>query len=278
MMSYFWNILASLDGLETLGLLTLAAVKATLLVAFAALLCLAFRRLSAATRHLLWASALCASLLLPFLSFIKMWEVPVFSARTVPDVSDSKELNANDEVFGKLLARRTQDLSGSSEASDSVRKGSEFQTHQEFLKEPPAAQSTFQNTFEPQPQPQETATSLLPQVVNWILVVWSAVMLLLLLRLLIGLTVTKLLARRAVEFKDPALIRLFSSLLAEVNLKSTVRLLRSERTLMPIVCGILRPVVLLPADAEKWSEEQQRMVLLPAGCASNASEPVTITC
>jgi hypothetical protein len=69
-------------------------------------------------------------------------------------------------------------------------------------------------------------------------------------------------ARRAVEFKDSELTGLFSSLLKELNLKDTIRLLRSEGASMPMVCGILRPVVLLPANAEEWSEERQRMVLL----------------
>jgi len=86
--------------------------------------------------------------------------------------------------------------------------------------------------------------------------------LLLLLKLLAGFAATSMLSRRATKFTDPTLTELFSSLLTEVNLKGRVRLLRSERTSMPIVYGIIRPAVLLPAEAEKWSEERRRMVLL----------------
>src|SRR4028118_127488 len=99
MMGYFWNILATHDSQDLLALLALAAAKATLLLAFAALLCVAVRRLTAATRHLLWATALCASLLLPVLSFIKMWEVPILPSRlSVLSSSGATEVAANVEA------------------------------------------------------------------------------------------------------------------------------------------------------------------------------------
>ena len=258
-MNYFWNILASHDSSELLELLALTAVKATLLVAFAALLCLAFRRLSAATRHLLWASTLCASLLLPLLSFMKVWEVPILPTQiSASNASDLQKISESNESSGMRLAQRAEDLSVPFEASSRGRKVSDVQARAESLDEP----VPVQNIPVPQAAPQAEAASRLPQLINWAVAVWAAVALLLLIRLLVGLGATHLLARRAVEFKDPALTGLFSSLLVEVNLKSTVRLLRSDRTLMPIVCGILRPAVLLPAEAERWSEEQRRLVLL----------------
>ncbi len=247
-MDYFWNILASHDGPELLGLLAVAAAKATLLVAFAALLTLTLRRLSAATRHLLWASTLCAALLLPFLSFINVWEMPILPARaSVGDVSAPKELTAGTKFSGTESARRATVSARSSEAGDSELKASQLTPGSGSLD---------------QPSPAQSAPSVLPRLVNWALAVWAAGVLLLLIRLLVGLTATGLLARRAVEFKDPALAELFASLLDEVRLKSRVRLLRSDRTSMPVVCGVLRPAVLLPAEAESWPEEQQRLVLL----------------
>lgn len=247
-MDYFWNILASQDGPELLGLLAVATAKATLLVAFAALLSLSLRRLSAATRHLLWASTLCAALLLPFLSFINVWEMPILPARaSVADSSVPKELNAGDEFSGIESARKAPVPARSSAASDGVLDVGQFT---------PGAGSLAR------PSQTQAAHTVLPRLINWALAVWAAGVLLLLIRLLVGLTATGLLARRAVEFKDPALAELFSSLLAEVRLKSRVRLLRSDRTSMPVVCGILRPAVLLPAEAESWPEEQRRLVLL----------------
>ncbi|HEX8706782.1 MAG TPA: M56 family metallopeptidase [Pyrinomonadaceae bacterium] len=259
-MDYFRNaILSHGNSFDLLLFLAVSAVKATLLLGFVALLCLVCRRFSAATRHLLWTLALCAALLLPFLSVIKAWEVPILPARiSVPEVPAAKESSGSEQVFGRRATQSARRLPDSFEASDGVRKRAELQSDSGFLEEslPEPARSV------PQPAPQEAWPSLLAQPVNWALLAWAALALLLLCRLLIGLSATNLLARRAAEFKDPALTELFSALVAEVGLKSRVRLLRSERTLMPIVCGILRPAVLLPADAEAWSENQRRMVLL----------------
>ncbi|MCA1568351.1 MAG: hypothetical protein LC803_22435 [Acidobacteria bacterium] len=257
-MSYFWNILASHGSFDFLALLASAAAKATLLLAFAALLCVAVRRLSAATRHLIWATALCASLLLPLLSFIKMWELPILPSRMSVLISHGEaEAPGDIEAFetpGALVATHSPRSHG---ADEGLPKVSESQT-----------QATSPGEFTPprttasQTPPQATATPLVPRLLNTALAVWGLGVLLLLLKLLAGFAATNLLTRRATEFEDPSLTGLFSTLLAAVNLKGRVRLLRSERTSMPIVYGIVRPAVLLPAEAEAWSEERRRMVLL----------------
>jgi beta-lactamase regulating signal transducer with metallopeptidase domain len=247
-MDYFWNVLASHDGPELLGLLAVAAAMATLLVAFAALLTLTMRRLSAAARHLLWASTLCAALLLPFLSFINVWEMPILPARApAADASAPKQLTSGDEFSGTESARGATVPGRASGTGDGALKVSTLAPGRGPLAAPP---------------PAEAATSALPRLINWTLAVWAAGLLLLLIRLSVGLAATGLLARRAFQFKDPAMGELFSSLLAGVGLKSRVRLLGSDRTSMPVVCGILRPAVLLPAEAEDWTEEQRRLVLL----------------
>ncbi len=259
MIDYFWTVLTLHGNFEFLALLGMAAAKATFLLAFAALLCAIFRRFSAGTRHLLLTLSLCGSLLLPFLSIVKVWEVPILPAPiSVSGASGSNESIGNVEVFEMPEARTLQQSAASFEASDGMRKKSEFPTNLISPEEP----LPVTNTSRMQSPPQKNTPSLLPQLVNWALAVWVVGALLVLLRLLIGFTAGNFLVRRAARFDDPALNELFSSLLVELNLKNTVRLLRSERTLMPIVCGILRPVVLLPAEAQNWSEERLRIVLL----------------
>lgn len=48
----------------------------------------------------------------------------------------------------------------------------------------------------------------------------------------------------------------------EIGVGRRVRLRMIERRVMPMVCGVLRPVVLLPASAEGWSGTLRRHVLL----------------
>ncbi|HEY9405070.1 MAG TPA: M56 family metallopeptidase [Pyrinomonadaceae bacterium] len=259
MMSYFWNIVTPHSSFELLALLALAAAKATFLLGFAALLCFAFRRFSAATRHLVWASALCASLLLPFLSFIKMWELPILPSRILMfDAPGSEALPGKLEAYDMPPARAAAELSHSPVASAGVHEASELRMKAELAEDLPQAP----NTNASQASAQNKAASLLPQLLNCALAVWLAGMLLVLFKLSAGFIATRLLTRRAVEVEEPALKGLFASLLIEANLKSTVRLLRSERTSMPIVYGILRPAILLPAEVDAWSEERRRMVLL----------------
>jgi beta-lactamase regulating signal transducer with metallopeptidase domain len=259
MMSYFWNVVTSHSGFEFLTLLALATAKATLLLTFAAFLCFAFRRFSAATRHLVWASALCASLLLPFLSFIKMWEVPILPAQMlVLDAPSQKESPAGVEAYEMPQARVPNGLSTAPGASAEAQKFSALPAATDSAGELAPAPHTPALPATPQPR----AASLAPQLLNFALAAWLAGMLLVLFKLLAGFIATGFLTRRAVAVADPALVELFSSLLVEVNLKSRVRLLRSEHTSMPMVYGILRPAVLLPAEADAWSEERRRMVLL----------------
>jgi beta-lactamase regulating signal transducer with metallopeptidase domain len=267
-MDYFWNILASHSSFDFLALLALAAVKATLLLAFAALLCAAVRRLSAATRHLIWATALCASLLLPLLSFIKMWELPILPSRMsalnfhgdTEAHADVKEFETPDARVAAHAPRSHDADAGLSQGADAgLSNVSESQTQSAS---PGDLTTTPTTTALQTPVHATAATPLLPRLLNTVLAVWGLGVLLLLLKLLAGFVATNLLSRRADAFADPSLTGLFSTLLSDINLKGRVRLLRSERTSMPIVCGILRPAVLLPAGAEAWTEERRRMVLL----------------
>lgn len=248
-MNDFWNLLTRYDSFEFFTLLALAAAKATFVLAFAALLCLAFRRFSAAMRHLLWTLMLCVSLLLPFISLVKSWELPILPAQaTQQSGSEPREQAENEALLIMPEAPLPQKLSNLSE----------FETKPGFSEE----SRVISNAFEPETQRQKNATPLFQRLVSWALIVWFAGMLLFLFRLLTGLAATNFLARSAAGFKDAELNELFSALLIELNLKGKVRLLRSERTLMPIVCGVFRPAVLLPASADDWSKERQRMVLL----------------
>ena len=261
MMNYLWDAVSSHDNsFDLLLFLAASAMKATLLLGFVALLCLALRRFSAATRHLLWTLSLCAVLLLPFLSVLEVWEVPVLPAQISSRAPAQSSEQARETADALVLPEGG--MQRGVNVTPEINRGRP--KHQDLQ----AVTSPFENPLpdvkpaDASALPQQTSATLLPKLVNWALVIWLAGALLLLLRLLVGFMTTNLLTRAATGFKDTKLTGLFSSLLTELQLKSSVRLLRSERTLMPIVCGVLRPAVLLPASADDWSEERRKMVLL----------------
>jgi beta-lactamase regulating signal transducer with metallopeptidase domain len=171
---------------------------------------------------------------------------------------DSNELIVNDEVLVNPQTRAMGDFRFRLKQPVICKRNMICKTNAESIEnvQPVTSASEIRE------QSQRSGTLLTPQIVDSVLIIWIAGVLLFLFRLVIGLTSTKLLTQRASKFNEPKVSELFSSLLKEFNLKKTVRLLHSKRTLMPVVCGIFRPVVLLPADANNWSEERLRMVLL----------------
>jgi beta-lactamase regulating signal transducer with metallopeptidase domain len=260
-MNYLWKTVSlSNNSFDLFLFLAALAVKVTFLLGVVALLCLALRRFSAATRHMLWTLSLCAALLLPFLSVAEVWDVPVLPAQisSLSTADSNVSARAADDSF--LLPE--EGIERSLEVTPEINE-----------REPkipttlPAIHSVEKTLPVSNPSHvtaslQQGSASLLSKLINWALAIWLAGALLLLLRLLVGFISTKWLTRGAVDFKDEKLVALFSSLLTELRLKENVRLLRSERTLMPIVCGVFRPAVLLPASADDWSEERRKMVLL----------------
>jgi beta-lactamase regulating signal transducer with metallopeptidase domain len=261
-MNYFWNTATSHgDDFDLLSLLAASAMKVTFLLGLVALLCLGIRRLSAATRHLLWTLSLCAALLLPFLSAIEVWEVPVLPApiSSWSPAAPSNEIARTSDVPSQLPAKgMLLSLAVQPEINEGVPEISASQPAPMSTVKPLAVSNSADENF----LSEKRGATFLSKLVEWAIAIWLAGVLLLLFRLLVGLTATKGLTRGAREFKDPKLMKLFSSLLSDLQVKGRVRLLRSERTLMPVVCGVLRPVVLLPAGAEDWSEERQKVVLL----------------
>ena len=52
------------------------------------------------------------------------------------------------------------------------------------------------------------------------------------------------------------------ALASEVGVTSNITFLRSGRASMPMACGVLRPAVIMPAEADTWSADRLRVVLL----------------
>lgn len=261
-MSNFVDLaLLARDNSEVISFFVGSAMKATVLLSFVAVLCLALRRHHAATRHLLWTLALCGSLALPLLSsMLGVWQVQILPETTTVTrfVSGLKLTN---EVGRQ---QRPQTWRGNSHTSSfDVDDDDEAR---EFI--PASRQSTAfayllaQQAGDASTTPQVPAAPRLPHWTTLVLAVWLAGASLLLIRLLAGIIGTGLLTSRAAEFGEDEWKELFSALLIDLNLTGKVRLLRSERTLMPMVCGVLRPAVLLPANADEWTEERRRVVLL----------------
>jgi len=81
-------------------------------------------------------------------------------------------------------------------------------------------------------------------------------------RLLGGWASVAALARTARTVRDPEWLAALGAARSAMGVRRRVRLLRAATAGTPLTWGTLRPVILLPADADAWSAQERRAVLL----------------
>ena len=90
---------------------------------------------------------------------------------------------------------------------------------------------------------------------DWMAIVWAGAGLFLLIRLIVGIGAVWHISVRGNNFSRAA-----DQCRSNWNQRANVRL--SNRIAVPMVWGFLRPVILLPVDADQWQTERLRAVLL----------------
>jgi|GEM_PF-3796700 len=211
-----------------LSLLENAAVRAMLPLLLAALIVPLMRRASAARRHLVWSIALSASLLLPVLSIcLPSWH-----------------------AFPAWHSQRA-----GADTSFALPSISDVQVI-ETLKEPV---DTIATVSAPMPVTRR----------NWpgfIVVIWILAAALMIVRVLMAMFSLRRLEWKSQIVRDDFWGGILGDLCARIPVGRRVRLLSSSGKPMPMTWGILRPRVLLPAEAEEWSMQRRQVVLAHELC------------
>jgi beta-lactamase regulating signal transducer with metallopeptidase domain len=206
-------------------------VKATLLVAVALVASLVWRRAAAATRHLIWALALGGVLVLPLAERAgPAWQVlPIAPpAAALPALHTPVSTNGSAGRAGSPAAPAVPEIAGAGLSSQS-------------------AAAPARNPWTP------------GQI---LLVIWLAGVALVLAAFVYARVQVARIARQAVSVTSPEWLGLRDLLAAELDLDRHVTLLRLDGQAMPMTWGTWRPVILLPSDAEQWSDVRRRDVLL----------------
>lgn len=248
MMSFISFYGTSEHSIGWLAVLLDASVKSIVLFALAAVLSLALTRSSAAFRHLMWSLAVVGCLCLPVISVtLPSWWLPVVP-RTIPlsEAAPGFEGNLNVPQLPSADGREETPRQGASQV-DPIHDTAGL---------PEMVQATSVISI-------SQSSGWWTQSTLWtcIGIVWSTGMLVALLPLLAGFVGIWRMTRQSRRITDGSLPALLDEFVRRLRIKRRVSLLRSDVE-MPLTWGIIRPQILIPADAETWSTDRQRVVLL----------------
>lgn len=219
--------------------------SAVLLCAFLANRLL-LRHRPAATRHAVWILALVSALAAPALTmFLPRWHVPLLRV-AAPEIVSAPMASAASPVPTSARAPQVAPAAVSPEA------------RYEAAAPPP---TTIQVSSQSSQAPARAQAVVLPSSSTLATGAWLLVAGLLLLRQTIAMLRTARLSRRARIPGRAPWMTLARSLARSIGAPAT-RFLRSEAIGMPIACGVLRPTVVLPVEADAWPDERVRVVLL----------------
>src|SRR5882672_162680 len=217
-----------------IAILADAFVKATVLLVLAAVVTVFLRRSPASLRHLVWTLACGGVLALPLASaLLPNWKLALWPRLDVPVAFNAEQLDPR--------------------AAEPELK--------------PAARAV-PTVHAPAPSPSSTIDA---GPVRWHLTPdWTALVFpvslsgvgAVLILLAVGIARIMWLDRVTRPVEDEAWLTLVDELSLELGLRRHVRLLQSQGPAMPMTWGIRRPAILLPAEANDWTPERRRDVLL----------------
>lgn len=213
------------------------ALKGALWLIVIFILTSVMRRTSAAARHLVWTLGVVGLFVLPVLTSRIPWRIAVPLA-VAPNAPRAQEL---DNSRGAPPISLTRDAAANAPAAAARAN--------ESLGNPQLAPST--GTL--------SAASIIPTV---LFVIWSAGVVVLLVRLTRSIVSVRRIIATAEDCDDEALVAQGYELGKRIGLKQPVRLLEANNITIPFAAGLLKPVVILPNVMRTWSVEKQEAVLL----------------
>ncbi len=260
-------------------LLVDSAIKGAALLVFASLVVLMLRRDSAATRHLVWLVAIVAMLFVPALSaLLPQWRVlPEWATLpTESDAGDTMPVNGSDVMDVKYEVNEIEMTFSANHFPAAEQSESAIQATPAMPSPPVASAIPVAATTEP------SVATLWASVLPF---VWAVGFVLLIVRLLAARLLLWQVERTAriiphgerqgvsppcvpasvvnqSTVSDSAIVAAFNAARLQLAVRGRITLLIHPDKTIPVVWGIIRHRLLLPAAALEWSDEQLRSVLL----------------
>jgi beta-lactamase regulating signal transducer with metallopeptidase domain/HEAT repeat protein len=273
-MAYLFVDVALTPEQGWLAWLIALSVKGALILSVAAMIAFVLRRSAAASRHLVWSLALASLFALPLLSLV----LPAWQWSPLPALLASPEAPAASAAFSSsvdasalpALPSPADVRAGESSPAPRPQAGvaspetSRRTTDREALS--PSVIARPFTTSSPQAGGLNRAAASparrLSAWMQWAMVGWLIGAALVFAHLFVGIARIWRLTRKAETVGDAEWLRLVECLSRRLALTPSVTLRRSARVTMPMACGFIRPSVMLPTDADDWSDERREVVLL----------------
>ncbi|MEP6619569.1 MAG: HEAT repeat domain-containing protein [bacterium] len=236
----FANIVSAIAALPGWNLsLLLLLTKATIILIAALGITLSMPRASAGARHLVWLVTLGTLLLVPVLAAWAPLRLAILPASTVA-ASQHGVLDAT------TAAPRLDSPVDQSSALQSAPRDPAASVVSEVSEAPAGLGARLQ---------QMSTTSM-------IVAVWGLVLAGIIASLAwAGLAVRRI-VRHATPLTSPDWVNPMFEIADRLGLEEAPRLVQSDVAKMPFACGMLAPTIVLPSEAESWTLDRRRAVLL----------------
>jgi beta-lactamase regulating signal transducer with metallopeptidase domain len=276
------------------------AIRGTLILVFAFAAAGLMRRASAAARHLLWASTLAGLLVLPAMVRLGPAlpvPVPILASVGSPapalapvaqPAPEATPVVAPDAFVVRSRARlhvharaRTRTNNAAPSATASRLPGAEVATDDIASDGVPTDDAVIETasgapTAAPVAHPGAYARSAVRIVAatisgtlagtwqsawrtRW--TIWMAGVLLVLGRLLIGIARVRAIVSDATPVTNAEWLALLETVAFRLGVRRRVMLRAGAAGAVPVTCGIVSPVIILPEEAEDWDDERRELVL-----------------
>jgi beta-lactamase regulating signal transducer with metallopeptidase domain len=248
------------------------ALRTTVVLTLALLAAAAAKRRPAAFRHFILSFTLIGLLLLPLLSLVPVgWRsplLPAWMAASGPGVEDAWAIEKSD--------RATEVSSASGVETDPAGNGRQPMAAPSPLNAEPGVLEirserapSLPSSAASDAQPDRVSTGSPARgsqphqrILNFLVAgLWSTGLVVLFLRFIVGLAGAVRLTAEGSDLDDPVWRVLLERFLSLVSLRRRVRLKSHPEILVPLTWGWRRPIVLLPAGADGWSDEERSSAL-----------------
>lgn len=218
------------------------AVKSTAILVAALLMTRLLRQASASVRHSVWGVALLAVLALPVINAsLPKWTMGVFSQS---QAHAQKPISTTPAVVS--VVNTIPSVSANSVITQPQVSAAVAFADQEKIQRSESAE----------------ASSLLSKAMQWLSVCWLTGVVLMLLRLAAMSVRLRSIGRQCVVVSEGRLSEMLQTCRETLGCAQPVTLLVKDEWTMPMTWGMLRASILLPREAEQWSEQEVRCALL----------------